>query len=185
MFNKLNRVVFTSKSGFIRIRELNGEEKSKAQQRRQQLAASLEAKKRKQKKLNGTISDESGEFRLLFDEGSGMIAESIGVDSFFVPRQKNSEGGYIIYAQVTSREGKEETRDKRMWLRKSVHRFSLAIENLLGTYLEHTCEQSPLKDLIGACFSAELRPLTEEEKSQLDELESKSGLPKMAIFITC
>ena len=44
---------------------------------------------------------------------------------------------------------------------------SFAIENILEENEEKVCEQSPLKGWIKTCKFAELRSLTEEEKSRL------------------
>ena len=180
-------VVFTIKSGSIRVRELTDEEKSKAQERRQQLAASLEAKKKKQKELNGIISHESGEFRMLTACGPALVIESIGIINFYSLRVRESQRE-ITYMHSSNREGHPLT-DKQMRVVSDTHGRSFAIENLLGTYGDPTCKQYTLKDLLSSCTSAQLRSLTDEEKSKLDKLKGKwslARLPTMAIkiFIT-
>ena len=136
------------------------------QERRQQLEASLEAKKNE---LNGA-SDESGEFRLLVDETEtrSMIAEAIGINNFILGK----EGEFGTYLHIVNKDSTL-TRAKIIDVAKE-QRGSFATENILGANKEKDCKQSPLKDWIKSCTLAELRALTEEEKSRLNELKSKT-----------
>lgn len=145
---------------------MTGEEKSMAQKRRKHLAASLEAKKYE---LGGTKkSDESGEFRLLIDNVSNrVIAEAIGFHSFSYSKEMLRYG---INIEASSWEGDSDGRKK---LSLKDEEASFAVENILEANDRKDCEHSPMKDWIRYCSFAELRPLTDVEKSQLDELKGK------------
>lgn len=171
---------FTSDSSGFRLRELTGKEKSKAQERKQLLAASLEAKKRE---LNGT-SDESGEFRLLVDKVSnGTIFEAIGIQSTLFSNDGIASG---ILLETFNREGTPKEAKKVMVMKKVPKSF--AVENILEANKEKDCKRSQLKQWISYCFLADLRPLTKDERSQLDELNGEAidaidGLIAVIIWI--
>ena len=150
------------------MRELTDKERSKAQQGRQQLTASLEAKKRK---LKGITSDESGEFRVLADNKSkAMIAEAIGIENFFLLKDFDKFGTYLV---VANRQGtKKYFRNKKMEVKKVLGSF--AVENQVTANWESTCYQSPLKEWGKNCTLAELRPVTEDEKVRLHELNGEA-----------
>ena len=155
-------------SGSIRVRELTDAEKSKAQKRKQQLAASLEAKKGE---VKGTKSAESGEFRLLVDNVSKRkIAESIGIHNYLLLKDTKDLSTYMHVSNIEADPGFHH--EKQMGVDDVQESF--AAENILRTNTEKSCERSPLSDWINDCILAELRPLTEEEKSELGELKSES-----------
>lgn len=165
------------------MRELTDEEKSKTQKRKQLLAASLEAKKRD---LNLTYDDpiywddESGEFRVLVDNVSNgssplnhMIVEAIGIQQSSITKDCPSQLTNDTLIYMTNREGHSAYLYKKIEVMD--RNGSFAVENILYAS-KKTCEQSPLKDKMGDCRSAELRPLTQEEKAQLDELKGEAQL---------
>lgn len=51
---------------------------------------------------------------------------------------------------------------------------SFAVENILEANKEKDCKRSQLKQWISYCFLADLRPLTKDERSQLDELNGEA-----------
>ena len=178
---KLNKLCLL-KSGSVRVRELNDEEKLKAQERRRQLVASLEAKKRQLRQTEVT-SDEPGEFRVLVDDESDdleMIAETIGICYIYLGKDfgNDQENGISL---LTLNEGSSERKFKGMRVVKE-QKGSFAIENILRTNGEDVCEQSPLKDWIKSCDFARLRTPTEEEKSRLQELKGEAlGLQSLKL----
>ena len=152
------------------MREMTGEEKSKALQRKQLLEASLEAKK---KELNGIATKESGEFRVLVENIANIvkrtIVESIGIRNFIVWKDLGDYGTYMHASNI--RADPEYHTEKQMAVKKVVGLFG--IENILSANKNKKCEESPLKDWIlsNDCILAEIRPLTQEEKAELGEFK--------------
>lgn len=129
------------------------------------LAASLEAKKQE---LKGIPTNESGEFRLLVDDVEKLvIAESIGISNYVLLKDYANSGTYIHIANQRGDDGTHHR--KQMGVIKSTQ-GSFGVENILSANTEKTCNQTPLKKWMNDCILAELRPLTEQEKSELNEL---------------
>lgn len=147
-----------------------------AQERRKQLTASLEAKKRELGEANE--SNESGEFRLLVDndgqQSKLVIAEAIGINYFLFCECFPGYGPYLSISSVYEYTRWQGYREHKKFLRLKREPASFAVENILEANEEKDCEQSPLKDFMNRCGFAELRPLTDEEKLRLDELNGEA-----------
>lgn len=155
------------------MREMTSEEKSRARERKQLLAASLETKKRELP--NEIITEESGEFRLLVDNiEKRAIAESIGIHNFIIWKDLADYGTYMHVSNT--RADPDYHTEKQMAVIKVQGLFG--IENILSANEKKKCEESPLKEWIRAedCILAEIRPLTQEEKSELGELKGYQNL---------
>lgn len=111
---------------------------------------------------------------LVDNVSKAKIVESIGIRYFIMFKDTRY---FDTYIHVSNIRGDLKYHNEKQMEVKDVQ-GSFAVENILSANKEKNCLESSLKDWISDCIRAELRPLSPEERSQLDELNGKAfGLP--------